>query len=114
MKKSHLFLHFLAVLVLTQTAHLAVAAGNAKSAIAARPPVAAAYFRSQREPGQTDHVVAHLEVGGETKYTDGGKTKREKMSVLCDLDYVEKTLEAPTDSEAVWRAVATTRRSRRT
>ena len=27
------------------------------------------------------------------------------MSVLCDLDYVEKTLEAPTGSEAVWRAV---------
>ena len=70
-----------------------------------RSPVAAAYFRSQREPGQTDHVVARLEVGGETKYTDEGKPKREKMSVLCDLDYVEKTLETPTGSEAVWRAV---------
>ena len=105
MTKSHVFLHFLVVLVLSQTAHHAMAAGTATSAIAARTPAAAVDFRSQREPGQTDHVVARLEVGGETKYTDEGKPKREKMSVLCDLDYVEKTLEAPTGSEAVWRAV---------
>ena len=105
MTKSHVFLHFLVVLVLSQTAHLVMAAGTAKSAIAARTPAAAVYFRSQRAPGQTDHVVVRLEVGGETKYTDEGKPKREKMSVLCDLDYVEKTLEAPTGSEAVWRAV---------
>ena len=73
-------------------------------ALLASPPKSFT-FGSQRKPGQTDHVVVRLEVGGETKYTDEGKPQREKMSVECDLDYVEKTLETPADGDGVWRSV---------
>jgi hypothetical protein len=62
-------------------------------------------FRCQRKPGQTDRVRVLLEVGGETKYVDDGKPKRDKMSVACNLDYVEKTLEAPADADGVCRSL---------
>ena len=38
-------------------------------------------FHSQRKVGQTDQVVVLLEVGGETKFLDKGKPRREKMGV---------------------------------
>lgn len=50
-------------------------------------------FKSGRNPGQTDRVVVLLEAGGETKYTDDGKPKTDKMSLTCRLDYYEKTTE---------------------
>ena len=92
-------------------------------AILAAPPKSFT-VGSQRKPGQTDHVVIRLEVGGETRYTDEGKPQREKMSVECDLDYVEKTLETPADvdgvektlkapagADGVWRSVRDYRKS---
>jgi hypothetical protein len=66
---------------------------------------AATTFQSGRKAGQTDRVVVRLEVGGETKFTDAGKPQREKMSVLCDLDYLEKTVEIAADADATWRSV---------
>jgi hypothetical protein len=62
-------------------------------------------LRSQRKPGQTDRVVVRLEVGGDTKYSDQGKPKRDKLSVTCDLDYVEKLLELPDKVDGLWRSV---------
>jgi hypothetical protein len=58
-------------------------------------------FRSRREPGQTDRVEVLLEVpDGEIKYFDNDKkAQREKMSVVCSLDYYEKTLEAPREAD---------------
>jgi hypothetical protein len=55
-------------------------------------------FQAQRQPGRTDHITVLLEAGGETSFTTQGKSKREKMSVRCDLDYFEKTVEAPADT----------------
>lgn len=60
---------------------------------------------SQRKPGQTDRVVAMLEVGGETKFTDEGKPQREKMSVVCNLDYFEKNLEVPSEAGGIARSI---------
>jgi hypothetical protein len=83
----------LAHVVITQ---VVVAASQAKSPVT---------LHSARQPGQTDKVEISLEVGGETKHTDDGKPQREKMRVLCELDYVEKTLECPATADAVWRSV---------
>ena len=49
--------------------------------------------------------MVRLEVGGETKYTSDGKPQREKMSVQCNLDYFERTLEIPAAADAVRRSV---------
>lgn len=62
-------------------------------------------LRGERQAGQTDRVVAVLEVGGETKFTDGDKPQREKMSVVCNLDYIEKCLEVSGEANNVVRAV---------
>lgn len=62
-------------------------------------------LHSQRKPGQVDRVVAVLEVGGETKFVDKGKPQSEKMSVVCNLDYIEKNLEVPTETDGVARSV---------
>jgi hypothetical protein len=95
MKRSHvlpLFSYALAVVSCTAV----LAASDSASRIT---------LRSQRKPGQTDRVVVKLEVGGKTRYTDNDKPKTEKMSVVCDLDYFEKTLVVPDDAGATWRAV---------
>jgi hypothetical protein len=84
------------VLTISVVAHLATAAEAGKSPIS---------LHAERKPGQTDRVEVRLEVSGDTKFTEDGKPKREKTTVLCDLDYVEKTLEAPTEAGALWRAV---------
>jgi hypothetical protein len=81
---------------------LALAASQAAAASPAKSTVA---FRSQRKPAGTDRVVVRLQVGGETKYTSDGKPQHEKMSVECNLDYFERTLEAPPGPQAVWRGV---------
>ena len=62
-------------------------------------------LRSRRQPGDVHHVLAHLEVAGETKYTADGKPQQEKMSVVCDVDYCEKTLEVATDADGIWRSI---------
>jgi len=59
-------------------------------------------LHSQRKPGQTDRVGVLLEAGGETTYLDEGKRKCEKMSVVCRLEYDEKTLETPANVDGVW------------
>ncbi len=96
MKKIRILFSVLWAFALALSASHALAAGPAKSAFT---------FRSHRDPGGTDHVVVHLEVGGETKYTRDGKPEGEKMSVECNLDYFERTLEAPSDPEAIRRAI---------
>jgi hypothetical protein len=62
-------------------------------------------FRTERTAGKTDRVEIRLEVGGDTKFAKEGKPQREKMSVLCELDYVEKTLAVPEDAKDAWRSV---------
>ena len=62
-------------------------------------------LRSQRKPAQIDRVVVRLEVGGETKYTSDGKPQHEKMSVQCNLDYFERTLEIPPAADALRHSV---------
>ena len=68
-------------------------------------------FHSQRKAGQTDQVVVLLEVGGETKFLDKGKPGREKMGVVCSLDYLEKTLETSAEPDGVLRGVRHYRRA---
>jgi hypothetical protein len=58
-------------------------------------PKAEYLFQSQRKPGQVEHVVVHVKVGGETKFVEKGNTQREKMNLVCDLEYDEKTLDVP-------------------
>jgi hypothetical protein len=83
---------------------LAVAAIT-PSSMAVETSDSPASFQAQRKPGRTDRVIIHLKVGGETKYTDAGKTRGEKMSVACNLEYFEKTLEMPTAADGVARSV---------
>ena len=96
MQKSHILAPFFWVFALATAVSPAMAASPAKSTIA---------FRSQRRPANTDHVTVRLEVGGETNYTSEGKPRREKMSVECNLEYFEKTLETPAGRDAAWRSV---------
>ena len=95
MKTTQILLSLLAVLAIFTSQDIARATNTKKSAVR---------LQSQRKVGQTDWVEVRLEVGGEAKYTDEGKPKREKMKVLCELDYFEKTLETPTDVGEVWRS----------
>ncbi len=55
-------------------------------------------LRSGRRPGDTDRIVALLEVGGELKEVVEDKVQRAKMGVKCNFSYDEKTLEVPTGS----------------
>lgn len=55
-------------------------------------------LRSGRKPGDTDRIVALLEVGGELKEIANDKVQRAKMSVVCNFGYDEKTLELPAGS----------------
>ena len=96
MKTTHILVLLLSVLAIFAWHDYALAAPEAKSPV---------NLQSQRKAGQTDRVEVRLEVGGETQYMDEGKPQREKMSVLCELDYVEKTLEVPADPKKVWRSV---------
>ena len=86
----------LCCVLLGMAAAMPAAAADAKSTFT---------FRAEREPGQIDRVAVLLEVGGETKYLDDGKPKRDKMSVTCSLDYFEKTLEVPTEAGGVRRSI---------
>jgi hypothetical protein len=62
-------------------------------------------FKNGREPGQIDRVKVQLKVSGEMINIVDRKEQREKMSVDCDLDYDEKTLEIPTNDENISRSI---------
>ena len=55
-------------------------------------------LRSGRKLGDTDRIVALLEVGGELKEVVEDKVQGAKMGVKCNFSYDEKTLEVPTGS----------------
>ncbi len=56
-------------------------------------------LRSARKPGQIDRIEAVLEVGGDVSDTAEGKVNREKMSVVCNLAYTERTLRPSADAD---------------
>ncbi len=58
-----------------------------------------------RTPGQTDRVTVLVEVGGDITEVSDGKVRGEKMSVVCNLDYDEKTLETTADASGGSRSV---------
>jgi len=62
-------------------------------------------LQSGREPGQTDRVTVVLEVGGDVIGKVEGKIEREKMSVVCNLLYDEKTVEVPPEADGRWQSV---------
>ena len=62
-------------------------------------------LKSSRAAGAIDHVVVLLEVGGDVKASEDGKVESDKMSVVCTLDYDERTLEVPADSEPYFRSI---------
>ena len=62
-------------------------------------------LRSARGAGDTDRIVALLEVGGEVKEVADGKVQGMKMSVECNFSYDERTLEVPTSSADRLRSV---------
>jgi len=61
-------------------------------------------FESGRRTGDLDRVTAVLEAGGETSGLVAGKIEANKMSVVCNLVYDEKTLEVPTTDQNRWRS----------
>ncbi|MGD0517571.1 MAG: hypothetical protein ABSA26_08555 [Thermoguttaceae bacterium] len=62
-------------------------------------------FRNSRSPGQIDRVKVELKVGGEVIDVVDKKEHREKLSVQCNLDYEEKTLQVSTSDENLSRSV---------
>ena len=50
-------------------------------------------FQTDRRPGQIDRVKVEWKVGGEVIDIADKKEHREKLSVECNLDYEEKTLQ---------------------
>lgn len=62
-------------------------------------------FQTDRTPGQFDRVKVQLKVGGEVIDVVNGKELREKMSVACNLDYDEKTLEIPSNPHDLSRSI---------
>jgi hypothetical protein len=60
---------------------------------------------SRRGPDQIDRVEVTLEVGGDVLEVVQKKVHREKMSVVCKLDYDEKTLELPVGSPYQARSI---------
>ncbi len=62
-------------------------------------------LKSSRAAGTIDHVVVLLEVGGDVKAAEQGKVESDKMSVVCTLDYDERTLEVPAGGEPRFRSI---------
>jgi hypothetical protein len=80
-------------------------AGDAGKRDAATAKVKKYGFKNGREPGQIDRVKVQLKVSGEMINIVDRKEQREKMSVDCDLDYNEKTLEIPAKDENISRSI---------
>jgi hypothetical protein len=55
-------------------------------------------LETTRKSGDVDQVTVQLEVGGKTIGQLDGKEQQAKMSVVCKLDYHEKTLDWPIKS----------------
>lgn len=62
-------------------------------------------LRSGRAQGEVDLVQAVLEVGGDLTMVEEGKAIREKMSVVANFVYDEKTLRIPSQAGGPIRAV---------
>jgi hypothetical protein len=62
-------------------------------------------FRSDRTVGKTDRVEVRLEVGGDTQYIEDNKPQTKKMSIACNLDYADKTIDIPSGAAGAWRSV---------
>jgi hypothetical protein len=56
-------------------------------------------FINSRTPSQIDRVKVEWKVGGEVIDVVDKKEHREKLSVVCNLDYEEKTLQVPTKAQ---------------
>ena len=56
-------------------------------------------LRSARKAGQIDLIEILLEVGGDVSDSAEGKVSREKMSVVCNLTYAERTLRPTADAD---------------
>ncbi len=56
-------------------------------------------LRSARKAGQIDHIEVLLEVGGDVSDKADGKVNQEKMSVVCNLTYAERTLRPTADAD---------------
>jgi hypothetical protein len=68
-------------------------------------------FKNSRSPGQIDRVKVELKVGGEVIDIVDKKEHREKLSVQCNLDYEEKTLQVWTNAQNLSRSVRYYRRA---
>lgn len=62
-------------------------------------------FHGQRAPSRVDQVAVLLEVGGETKFLVKGKLQQEKLGIVCNLEYIEKTLNVPINDNGKLRAI---------
>jgi len=61
-------------------------------------------LHSGRKPGDTDRVVALLEVGGEVSDNLDNKVRKMRMNVVCNLDYEERLLQVPNGSDVRLRS----------
>ncbi len=62
-------------------------------------------FPNGRRPGQIDRVKVEWKVGGDVINVVDKKEHREKMSVVCNLDYEEKTLQVSTSAQGLSSSV---------
>jgi len=62
-------------------------------------------FHNQRTPGSVDQVAVLLEVGGETAFLQKGKPQRENLGIVCNLEYLEKTLSDADDASGKLRGI---------
>ena len=56
-------------------------------------------LKSSRTVGSVDRITVKLDAGGKLKFVEDDKVGREKMSVVAELDYTEKTLALPDDAK---------------
>ena len=65
-------------------------------------------LRSARQAGQIDRVESTLEMNGDViEKTDQkeGKEQKQAVSVVCNRNYDERTLEIPSDPTGRWRSI---------
>ncbi len=66
---------------------------------------AACLLQSRRAPGSIDRVTVKLDAGGELKFVEDKKVGREKMSVVAEIEYTERTLALADDEAGRLRSV---------
>jgi len=62
-------------------------------------------FKSSRKAGTTDRVELSFEAGGESEFQTEDKPDRVKMSVVCKMNYNEKTLQPPDGPDKVQNSI---------